>query len=102
MNDPQFYQTRMGRIFYEATMPELVKQLQCLNDRLGAVMAPTVPVRTSDVSVVELLLATHGLANAAEQVLEVEIVPGSEDTLRVFRNLRAGMTTAREAARAIR
>ena len=29
-----FYKTRMGQRFYECTMPELVKQLQRLNDLL--------------------------------------------------------------------
>ena len=34
MSDTKFFQTRMGRTFYEATMPELVKQLTRLNDLL--------------------------------------------------------------------
>ena len=32
MNEVPFYQTRMGRQFYEATVPELVRQLTRLND----------------------------------------------------------------------
>jgi len=28
MNDVEFYKTRCGRMFYEKTMPELVKQLE--------------------------------------------------------------------------
>lgn len=35
----QFFQTRMGRQFYEATMPELVKQLQRLNELLERIAA---------------------------------------------------------------
>jgi hypothetical protein len=31
---PQFFQTAMGRTFYEKTMPELVRQLIRLNDLL--------------------------------------------------------------------
>ena len=34
MSEPQFFQTRMGRTFYEATMPNLVKQLAKLNELL--------------------------------------------------------------------
>jgi hypothetical protein len=30
----QFFQTRMGRQFYDHTMPELVRQLERLNDLL--------------------------------------------------------------------
>ncbi len=34
MSEPQFFQTRMGKVFYEATMPNLVKQLARLNELL--------------------------------------------------------------------
>ncbi len=34
MDETRFYQTRMGREFYDRTMPELVKQLTRLNDLL--------------------------------------------------------------------
>ena len=34
MSEPQFFQTRMGKQFYEATMPNLVKQLARLNELL--------------------------------------------------------------------
>ena len=34
MDETRFYQTRMGREFYDRTMPELVKQLTRLNDVL--------------------------------------------------------------------
>jgi hypothetical protein len=30
MSDVEFWQTRAGRIFYEKTLPELVKQIQRL------------------------------------------------------------------------
>ena len=35
MSDVPFYQTGMGRKYYEATMPELVRQLTRLNDMLA-------------------------------------------------------------------
>ena len=34
MSEPRFFQTRMGRTYYEHTMPELVKQLERLNNLL--------------------------------------------------------------------
>ena len=34
MSEPRFFQTRMGRQFYEGTVPELVKQLARLNELL--------------------------------------------------------------------
>jgi len=34
MSETPFYKTRMGSIFYDKTMPELVKQLTRLNDIL--------------------------------------------------------------------
>ncbi|MGD9548889.1 MAG: hypothetical protein AB7V45_15275 [Candidatus Krumholzibacteriia bacterium] len=34
-NDVQFYQTSIGRQFFEVTMPELVRQITRLNDLLA-------------------------------------------------------------------
>jgi len=34
MSEPKFFQTRMGQRFYEHTMPELVRQLERLNEML--------------------------------------------------------------------
>ena len=34
MNEPQFFQTRMGQQFFERTMPELVKQIARMNELL--------------------------------------------------------------------
>ena len=34
MDETRFYRTRMGSIFFERTVPELVKQLTRLNDIL--------------------------------------------------------------------
>ena len=38
MSGPQFFQTRMGREFYDRTMLELVRQLQRLNELLERLM----------------------------------------------------------------
>lgn len=35
MSDVQFFQTRIGRQFYEVTVPELVRQITRLNDLLA-------------------------------------------------------------------
>ncbi len=35
----EFFQTRMGRQYYEGTMPELVKQLARLNELLEQLVA---------------------------------------------------------------
>ena len=34
MSETPFYQTRMGRVFYDRTMPELVRQIARLKDLL--------------------------------------------------------------------
>ena len=54
MSDNPFHQTRMGRIFYESTMPGLVRELTRLNanlerllgatDEEGNKLAPVAPV----------------------------------------------------------
>jgi hypothetical protein len=38
MSGPQFFQTPMGRRFYEHTLPELVKQIERLNEALEALL----------------------------------------------------------------
>ena len=35
MGDVPFYQTKIGRRYYEVTMPELVRQITRLNDLLA-------------------------------------------------------------------
>ena len=35
MSDVQFYQTKMGRTYYEATLPNLVREIHRLNDLLA-------------------------------------------------------------------
>jgi len=39
MSETPFYKTRMGQVFYERTMPELVKQLERLNNNLERFIA---------------------------------------------------------------
>ncbi len=34
MSEPQFFQTRMGKVYYEATLPGLVNQITRLNELL--------------------------------------------------------------------
>jgi hypothetical protein len=38
MSGPQFFQTHMGRRFYEHTMPELVEQVARVGDALEALL----------------------------------------------------------------
>ncbi len=39
MSEPKFFQTRMGHRFYEHTVPELVRQLERLNELLDRLVA---------------------------------------------------------------
>ena len=39
MSEPQFFQTRMGQRFYEHTVPELVRQVERLNELLDRIVA---------------------------------------------------------------
>ena len=39
MSEPKFFQTRMGHTFYEHTVPELVRQLERLNELLERLVA---------------------------------------------------------------
>ncbi len=34
MSEPQFFQTRMGRMYYEHTLPEIARQLARMNELL--------------------------------------------------------------------
>ena len=91
----EFFQTRMGRQFYEGTMPALVKQLERIADGLPTGDAGR--AAQGD----DLLLAVYGLINAVDQVRDTEIMPGSEETKRAFTNLRERVEAARQAADAI-
>ncbi len=39
MSAPEFFMTRMGQRFYEATMPKIAEQLERLNANLEALVA---------------------------------------------------------------
>jgi len=39
MSEPKFFQTRMGQRFYEHAVPELVRQLERLNELLERLVA---------------------------------------------------------------
>jgi len=41
---PQFFETRMGRTFYEATMPALVDQITRLNDNIEKIIEKQNPL----------------------------------------------------------
>jgi len=86
MSDTPFHQTRMGSIFYDRTMPELVKQLARLNEHLGMMTATG-----------ELVVATSHLIVAVDRVLERETGPGSPATRSAFSELRTCVLAAREA-----
>jgi len=80
----EFHLTRMGQTFYDRTVPELVRQLQRLNENLERR---------------DLRQATASLVAAAERVLDTEIVPGSKATIEAFRELRRAARQVREAVR---
>jgi len=94
MSETPFYKTRMGQRFYEHTMPELVKQLERLNERLGKI------ARTASVD--DLVEAATDLIAAVERVLDTEIVPGSPATRAAFAELRTCAHTARDAVGAVK
>ena len=48
MSEPKFFQTRMGQRFYEHSVPELVRQLQRLNELLERLIAVQEPRRRED------------------------------------------------------
>lgn len=81
-----FHTTRMGQAFYDRTVPELIRQLQRLNENLER--RTTAP---------ELRQATADLVAAAERVLDVPIAPGSKATTAAFRELRRAAREVRKA-----
>lgn len=47
MSSPQFFETRMGRQYYEVTLPELVRQLSRMNDLLALAVEQMERVNTA-------------------------------------------------------
>ena len=79
MSETPFYKTRMGQRYYEHTMPELVKQLERLASDVQGRRDPAVQ---------ELIDSAGNLVEAAENVMNTEIVLGSPRTRTVFDSLR--------------
>ena len=48
MNEMPFFKTRMGQVFYERTMPELVKQIARLNELLEQLVRQLDPTGEED------------------------------------------------------
>ncbi len=48
MSETRFFQTRMGHTFYEHTVPELVRQLERLNDLLERLVTAQEPREKDD------------------------------------------------------
>ncbi len=48
MSEPKFFQTRMGHRFYEHSVPELVWQLERVNELLERLIAVQEPRRRED------------------------------------------------------
>ncbi len=89
-----FYRTRAGRTFYDSTLPELVQAIQRLTDAVaGDKLGGTVQ---------ELVDASTELAQTAERVLDVAIVPGSAATQEAFAQLRASTSAVRRVLAKLR
>ena len=48
MSDVQFFQTRMGRTFYEHTMPELLREIKKLNELLQKLVEAPLKEKEND------------------------------------------------------
>ncbi len=48
MSETPFFKTRMGQVFYERTMPELVKQIARLNELLEQLVRQLDPTGEED------------------------------------------------------
>lgn len=48
MAGPKFFETRMGKTYYESTLPGLVRQLTRLNDNIEAAIAAAVVLKCTD------------------------------------------------------
>jgi len=89
MSETPFFMTRMGRTYYEHSVPALVAAVEKL--------AESVAATKSDPAVQELAARARDLCDAAETLLDTEIVPGSQATSEAFDGLRAGMLAMRRS-----
>ena len=80
-----FHQTRMGQVFFERTMPDLVRAVERLADAADK----------RDPTTRELIDRAADLCDAAEALMDVEIVPGSPRTVEAFERLRASAKAVR-------
>ena len=86
MEWPPFYRTAMGRECYEKRVPDLIAAIDRLADGVQAKRDP---------SVQELIDYAADLCEAADAVMNVEIVPGSPKTREAFDLLRANAAAVR-------
>jgi hypothetical protein len=101
MSETPFHRTRMGRDFYDKTLPRIAQELGRLNEHLARMSpapqetpaSPPAKPSTPD-AVDELLLATYGLINAVQDIYGKEFDPES--------NLYRRMKAAEQAADAVR
>ena len=90
----EFHNTRMGRDFYDRTVPALVRAVERLADAVAA--------ETRDPAVAELIEYAGHLADSAERLLDTPIEPGSPATLDAFDLLRANAAAVRRVLAKIR
>ena len=90
----EFYETKAGRLFYDRTMPALVKAVERLADTAAA--------EKRDPAVAELIEYAGHLADSAEKLLDTPIEPGSAQTLEAFDLLRANAAAVRRILTNIR
>jgi len=50
MSETPFYMTKVGRLFYEATVPELIRQITRLNDLLAVIVERLEPQKPGESS----------------------------------------------------
>ena len=81
-----FYMTRPGQKFLDKTVPELIRAIERLSDRIP---------NQRDSVVQELVDYAADLVEAADDVLDVEIVPGSTRTKESFAVLRTNAEAVR-------
>ena len=94
MSETPFFMTRMGKTYYEHSVPSLVAAVEKLAD--------SVADSKRDPAVQELVEHAAELCDAAETVLDTEIVPRSQKTRDAFDNLRDFMLAVRRVLAKIR
>ena len=67
MAGPEFFQTGMGRQFFESTVPQLVRQLAALNEHLGQLVAGAQQQQVEDERAAAAFAMRETIAHAIEQ-----------------------------------